>query len=263
MKAVIFAGGLGTRIAEESVSKPKPMVEVGGMPLLWHVMKIYSLCGVKEFIVCLGYKGYVIKDYFFNYHRLTADMTIDLATDSCRIHSSRSEDWKVTLVDTGQDTATGGRLKRVERYLDGGTFLATYGDGLSDIDINELLAFHRGHGKPATVTAIQPPGRFGRFYVEDGRVVGFEEKPRGEFGWVNGGYFVFEPEILSRLDRDSGPLEKEFMADIVADRLLEAYQYGGFWMSCDTMRDKLALEKIWDAGDAPWLAAREKRPIGG
>lgn len=253
MKAVIFAGGLGTRIAEESVNKPKPMVEIGGRPLLWHVMKIYAAHGIKDFIVCLGYKGYVIKEYFFNFYRHTADVTIDLATDTHQIHSSRSEDWRVTLVDTGADTLTGGRLKRVEQYLDGGTFCVSYGDGLSDIDVTAEIAFHRRHGKPATVAAIQPPGRFGRLDMDGDAVTGFEEKPRGEFGWVNGGFFVFEPEILSRLTPDSPMLEKEFLPDLVRDNELVAYRHGGFWMSCDTMRDKLELEKIWAGGKAPWL----------
>lgn len=254
MKAVIFAGGLGTRIAEESVAKPKPMVEIGGRPLLWHVMKIYAKHGIKEFVVCLGYKGYVIKEYFFNYYRHTADLTIDLATGTHTVHGSRSEDWKVTLVDTGADTETGGRLKRIEPYLEGGTFCATYGDGLSDVDITKEIDFHRRHGKTATVTAIQPPGRFGRLEMDGDGVVGFEEKPRGEFGWVNGGFFVFEPEALSRLTPDSPMLERTLLPGLAGDGEMEAFRHSGFWLSCDTMRDKLELEKIWLNGGAPWLA---------
>lgn len=253
MKAVIFAGGLGTRIAEESVAKPKPMVEVGGRPLLWHVMKIYARHGIRDFIVCLGYKSHVIKEYFIDYYRHTADLTIDLATNAYEVHGDRSEDWRVTLVETGAGTLTGGRLKRAERHLAGGTFCATYGDGLADVDVTAEIAFHRRHGKLATVTAVQPPGRFGRLDVEGDRVLGFEEKPRGEFGWVNGGFFVFEPEALARLTPDSPMLENEFLPGLVRDGELEAFRHGGFWMSCDTMRDKLELEKKWAAGKAPWL----------
>lgn len=252
MKAVIFAGGLGTRIAEESASKPKPMVEIGARPILWHVMSMYSRHGIKDFIICLGYKGYVIKEYFFNYYRHTADVTIDLATDTHEIHSSRSEDWRVTLVDTGVETLTGGRLKRVEPYLDDQAFCATYGDGLSNIDLTREIAFHRRHGRLATVAAIQPPGRFGRLDMRNDVVVGFEEKPRGEFGWVNGGFFIFEPGVLERLAPDSPMMEKEFLPGLARDGEIEAYRHGGFWMCCDTMRDKLELEAIWAAGNAPW-----------
>ena len=253
MKAVIFAGGLGTRIAEESTSKPKPMIQIGDRPLLWHIMKIYSRYGIKDFVVCLGYKGYLIKEYFFNYYRHTADFTIDLASDTHQIHRSRSEDWRVTLVDTGADTMTGGRLKRVEPYLDGEAFCATYGDGVSDIDIGAELAFHRGHGGEATVAAIQPLGRYGRLELERNLVTEFVEKPRAEFGWVNGGFFVFEAEVLARLRPDSGPLEREFLAELVGDGQLTAYRHDGFWMSCDTLRDKMELERVWTAGNAPWL----------
>lgn len=254
MKVVIFAGGLGTRIAEESVNKPKPMVEVGGWPLLWHVMKIYAKHGIKDFIVCLGYKGYVIKEYFINYYRHTADLTIDLSSDTYQIHSNRSEDWRVTLVETGVGTLTGGRLKRVEQYLDDKPFCVTYGDGLADVDVQGEIAFHRGHGKQATVMAIQPAGRFGRLGMDGDAVVEFEEKPRGEFGWVNGGFFVFESEVLSRLTVNSPMLEKEFLPELVRDGEMEAFRHSGFWLSCDTMRDKLELEKIWAAGGAPWLS---------
>lgn len=256
MKAVIFAGGLGTRITEESIDKPKPMIEIGGRPLLWHIMTIYARHGVRDFVICLGYKGYVIKDYFFNYYRHTADITIDLRAGTHQVHSSSSEDWQVTLVDTGRDTHTGGRLKRVERYLDGETFFATYGDGLANIDVAEELAFHQRHGLAATVTAIQPPGRYGRLETDQERVTGFEEKPRGEFGWVNGGFFIFEPTVLSRLTPNSGMLEAILIPELAADRQLAAYRHNDFWMSCDTMRDKLELEAICARGRQPWLEAK-------
>lgn len=255
MKTVIFAGGRGTRISEESVLRPKPMVEIGGLPLLWHIMKIYAGHGLKDFIICLGYKGFVIKEYFFNYYRHTADLTVDLATNTHQIHRSRAEDWTVTLVDTGLDTMTGGRLKRVEPYLDGGAFCATYGDGLSNIDIAAELAFHYAHGKAATGAAIQPPGRFGRLVLEDsGTVTRFEEKPRGEFGWVNGGFFIFEPSVLTHLSVDSPMLEQELLPFLAEERQISAYKHTGFWMSCDTMRDKAELEKIWSDGKPPWLS---------
>lgn len=254
MKAVILAGGIGTRIAEESALKPKPMIEIGGRPLLWHIMKIYERHGVRDFVVCLGYKGYAVKEYFLNYYLHTADLTVDLATGASTIHGSRSEDWRVTLVDTGADAMTGGRLKRIERHLAGQPFCATYGDGLSDIDIGAELAFHRRHGKEATVAAIQPPGRFGRLDLDGDKVRGFAEKPKGEFGWVNGGFFVFEAKALDRLGPDSGPMERDFLTGLAADGQLEAFSHAGFWMSCDTVRDKLELERIWAAGAAPWLA---------
>lgn len=257
MKAVIFAGGLGTRISQESVNKPKPMVEIGSRPLLWHVMKIYARYGIKDFVVCLGYKGYVIKEYFLNYYRHTTDLTIDLATDTHHIHSSRTEDWRVTLVDTEVNTETGGRLKRVAPYLKGEAFCVTYGDGLADIDISKEIAFHRRHGKLATVTAVQPPGRFGRLVVGGTSVESFEEKPRGEFGWVNGGFFVFEHSILDRLNSNSPMLEKALLPELVRDKQLEAFYHDGFWMSCDTMRDKMELEKVYASGDVPWLIETE------
>lgn len=252
MKTVIFAGGLGTRITEESATKPKPMVEIGGRPLLWHIMSMYSLHGVKEFIVCLGYKGYVIKEYFYNYYRHTADVTIDLATDTHQIHRRRSEDWTVTLVDTGLDTQTGGRLRRIEPYLENATFAVTYGDGLADIDISAERVFHQRHGKSATVAAIQPRGRFGRLDLSGDCVTGFEEKPKGEFGWVNGGFFLFEPDVLKQLRDDSGPMEQNLLPELIAVDQLRAYRHEGFWQSCDTMRDKLELEAAWKA-NAPWL----------
>lgn len=253
MKAVIFAGGIGSRIMEESEMRPKPMIEIGGRPLLWHVMTIYARHGIKDFVVCLGYKSHMIKEYFINYYLHTSNLTVDLLTGTPVVHGSRSEDWRVTLVDTGAGTQTGGRLKRVEQYLDNETFCATYGDGLADIDIRAEIDFHRRHGKLATMAAIQPKGRFGRLELDGDAVRGFREKPRGEFGWVNGGYFVFEPEVLLKLDPDSGPLEQEFIAGLVDRQQLNAYHHPGFWMSCDTMRDKIELEQIWTAGKAAWL----------
>lgn len=254
MKVVIFAGGAGTRIAEESGVKPKPMVEVGGRPLLWHIMKIYSGHGIKDFIVCLGYKGYVIKEYFINYYIHTSDLTVDLATGAQTVHGSKSENWTVTLVDTGPSTQTGGRLKRVQPYLSDETFAVTYGDGLADIDLSTELAFHRKHGKLATVAAIQPEGRYGRLELAGEAVTNFTEKSRTEFGWVNGGFFLFEPQVLERLHPDSGPLESRLLPELAHGGELAAYQHSRFWKSCDTLRDKLELEEIWATGSPPpWL----------
>ena len=255
MKAVILAGGLGTRIAEESDSKPKPMVEVGGRPLLWHIMKSYSQHGVNEFIICLGYKGYVIKEFFFNYYRHTSDLEIDLKTGEHHILNSKSEDWKVTLVDTGTDTMTGGRLKRVARYLDKETFCLTYGDGLSDIDITAELAFHRANNKLATVAAVQPPGRFGILNMDaKGHVSSFEEKPSDEIGWINGGFFVLEPKVIGYIEGDATSWEREPLKKLAQDGQLAAFQHTGFWQPCDTLRDKRELESLWDSDKAPWRA---------
>lgn len=256
MKAVILAGGLGTRIAEESDHKPKPMVEIGGRPLLWHIMKSYSQHGIKDFVVCLGYKGYVIKEFFFNYYRHTADLEINLADGSHRILGSQAEDWKITLVDTGPDTMTGGRLKRVGHLLKEETFCMTYGDGLSDIDITAELAFHASHGKLATVAAVQPPGRFGVLVQdEQGQVTSFEEKPSDEIGWINGGFFVLEPAALEYIDGDSASWERAPLSNLARDGQLAAYQHHGFWQPCDTLRDKRELEALWHGGAAPWRAA--------
>ena len=252
MKAVILAGGLGTRIAEESDQRPKPMVEVGGRPLLWHIMKIYSGHGVKDFIVCLGYKGYVIKEFFFNYYRHMADMHVDLRTGEHRLFSSQSEDWRVTLIDTGLHTLTGGRLKRVAPHLDE-TFCLTYGDGLADIDISAEIKFHRRHGKLATVAAVQPPGRFGVLNMTgDGQVTRFEEKPSQEGGWINGGFFVLEPGVLDYIDGDDSSWEREPLRNLTRDSQLAAFPHKGFWQPCDTLRDKRKLESLWEAGNAPW-----------
>lgn len=253
MKAVILAGGLGTRIAEESDYKPKPMVEVGGRPLLWHIMKSYAHYGIKDFVICLGYKGYVIKEFFFNYYRHTADLSIDLSTGEHKVLNSQSEDWRVTLVDTGAETMTGGRLKRVAPYLGDETFCLTYGDGLADIDITAEIAFHRSHGRLVTVAAVQPPGRFGVLNVaSDGGVTSFEEKPSDEIGWINGGFFVVEPRAINYVSGDSMPWEQDPLINIAKDGQLAAFTHQGFWQPCDTLRDKRQLEQLWTSGNAPW-----------
>lgn len=253
MKAVILAGGLGTRIAEESDTKPKPMVEVGGRPLLWHIMKTYSHHGVNEFIICLGYKGYIIKEFFFNYNRHTSDLEINLKTGEHRVLNNSSEDWKVTLVDTGADTLTGGRLKRIAPLLDNDTFCLTYGDGLSDIDVTKELAFHRANNKLATVAAVQPPGRFGVLSIDaDRNVLSFEEKPSDEIGWINGGFFILETKAIDYIDGDTTSWELEPLRRLAQDGQLSAFQHTGFWHPCDTLRDKRKLETLWDSGKAPW-----------
>lgn len=253
MKAVILAGGLGTRIAEESDTKPKPMVEVGGKPLLWHIMKTYSHHGINDFVVCLGYKGYVIKEFFFNYYRHMSDMTIDLKTGDHQILSSQAEDWRITLVDTGPETMTGGRLKRVAEYLGDETFCMTYGDGLANIDISTELAFHREHGKLATVAAVQPPGRFGVLNIDaSNRVSSFDEKPRDEIGWINGGFFVLEPDVISYIEGDATSWERAPLSGLAAKGQLAAFRHTGFWQPCDTLRDKRELEALWATGCAPW-----------
>lgn len=253
MKAVILAGGLGTRIAEESDTKPKPMVEVGGKPLLWHIMKTYAHHGVKEFVICLGYKGYVIKEFFFNYYRHMSDMTIDLQTGDHQILNSQAEDWKITLVDTGPETMTGGRLKRVAPYLGQETFCLTYGDGLANINISAELEFHRKHGKLATVAAVQPPGRFGVLNIDAAnQVSSFEEKPSDEIGWINGGFFVLEPGVIPYIAGDDTSWERAPLANIAKDGQLAAFHHTGFWQPCDTLRDKRELEALWLGGKAPW-----------
>jgi glucose-1-phosphate cytidylyltransferase len=255
VKAVILAGGLGTRIAEESDSKPKPMVEIGGRPLLWHVMQTYAAHDVTDFVVCLGYKGYVIKEFFSNYHRHMADFQIDLRTGEQTVFRTQSEHWKVTLIDTGPDTMTGGRLRRVADFLGNETFCLTYGDGLSDIDISAEIAFHRSHGRAATVAAVQPPGRFGVLNIDsDDRVTSFTEKPRDEIGWINGGFFVLEPSVIDYIDGDSTSWEREPLTRLAEDGQLKAFLHRGFWQPCDTLRDKRELEQIWHSGNAPWKA---------
>lgn len=253
MKAIILAGGLGTRIAEESDHKPKPMVEVGGRPLLWHIMKIYAHHGVKDFVICLGYKGYVIKEFFFNYYRHMSNMRIDLKTGEHQILHSEAEDWRITLIDTGAETMTGGRLKRVLPYLDNETFCLTYGDGLANIDISAEIAFHRRHKKLATVAAVQPPGRFGVLNVTANQhVSSFEEKPRDEIGWINGGFFVLEPSVIKYIEDDRTSWEREPLTHLAKDKQLAAFFHNGFWQPCDTLRDKRELEKLWSEGKAPW-----------
>ncbi|MDX8446006.1 MULTISPECIES: glucose-1-phosphate cytidylyltransferase [Mesorhizobium] len=253
MKLVILAGGLGTRISEESETKPKPMVEVGGRPLLWHIMKIYASHGIREFVICLGYKGYVIKEFFINYQRHLSNLEIDLKDGSNRVLESPAEDWKVTLIETGEATMTGGRLKRVAPYLGNETFCMTYGDGLANVDISAELAFHRKHGKLATVAAVQPPGRFGVLAVEDDHSVSsFQEKPSDEIGWINGGFFVLEPRAIDYIAGDATSFEQEPLKGLTADGQLAAFEHTGFWQPCDTLRDKRELEKLWAQGNAPW-----------
>jgi glucose-1-phosphate cytidylyltransferase len=252
MKAVILAGGLGTRISEETHLKPKPMIEIGGKPILWHIMKTYSFHGVNEFIVCCGYKGYVIKEYFANYFLHMSDITLDIKNNSMTVHQQYAEPWKVTLLDTGEQTMTGGRLKRVSRYLDGEDFCFTYGDGVSNVDISNLIKFHKKEGALATVTAVLPPGRFGVINLDKNRVSGFSEKPLGEGGWINGGYFVLSPKVLDLIDGDSTIWEQEPMGQLSASGQLASYLHKGFWHPMDTLRDKNHLEELWDKKIAPW-----------
>ncbi|WP_309091844.1 glucose-1-phosphate cytidylyltransferase [Phenylobacterium sp.] len=253
MKTVILAGGLGTRISEESHLKPKPMIEVGGRPILWHIMKLYSHHGFNDFIVCLGYKGYVIKEYFANYVLHNADLTVDLDKGAIEYHATNHEPWRVTLVETGADTMTGGRLKRVARYLEPGEpFFFTYGDGLSDVDLRALADFHRGHGKAATITAVAPPGRYGALEIAAGRVERFTEKPPGDNALINGGFFVLQPEVVDRIAGDAMSWESEPLESLARDGQLMAYRHDGFWAAMDTLRDKNHLEALWASGEAPW-----------
>jgi len=253
MKAVILAGGLGTRISEETHLRPKPMIEVGGMPILWHIMKIYSHYGINEFIICCGYKGYIIKEYFANYFLHMSDVTFDMSTNSMKVHQLKAEPWKVTLVDTGTDTQTGGRLKRVANYIDDHEpFCFTYGDGVSDINIEKLLAFHKAHGKKATISATYPPGRFGALEIQNDVVRSFKEKPKGDGGMINGGFFVLSPSVLSLIDNDQSIWEGKPLEAITNQGELIAYQHQGFWQPMDTLRDKTYLEELWASGQAPW-----------
>ena len=252
-KVVILAGGLGTRLSEETEARPKPMVEIGGRPMLWHIMKTYSSYGLNDFVVCLGYKGYLIKEFFSNYFLHMADVTFDIGTNTAEFHRARAESWRVTLVDTGPDTMTGGRIRRVRDYIGEQTFCLTYGDGVADIDIARLVAFHEAHGKLATVTAVLPPGRFGALEMgAGGQVLGFREKPQGDGGWINGGFFVFSPKVIDYIAGDDTPLEDKPLADLAAAGELCAYQHTGFWHAMDTLRDRRQLEAMWSAGDAPW-----------
>jgi glucose-1-phosphate cytidylyltransferase len=254
MKAVILAGGLGSRLSEETVVRPKPMVEIGGKPMLWHIMKLYSAHGINEFVICLGYKGYVIKEYFANYFLHTCDVSFDIANGTMDVHRSAAEPWKVTLVETGEATMTGGRLKRVLEYVGDEDFSFTYGDGLADIDLGALIAFHREQGRLATVTAVQPPGRFGALELSDraDRVERFEEKPHGDRGWTNGGFFILSPEVGNYVDGDATVWEQEPVQRLAADGQLASYRHAGFWQAMDTLRDRNQLQELWDSGRAPW-----------
>jgi glucose-1-phosphate cytidylyltransferase len=253
MKSVILAGGLGTRISEETHLRPKPMIEIGGKPILWHIMKLYSAHGVQEFVICCGYKGYLIKEYFANYFLHMSDVTFDMRHNAMEVHQRNAEPWRVTLVDTGENTLTGGRLKRVADYLRGEeAFCFTYGDGLSDVDISATIAFHRQHGRKATVTAVQPPGRYGALKLDGGRVNGFTEKPRGDGGLINGGFFVLSPACIELIEGDSTSWEGPSLARLAAEGELMAYRHDGFWQPMDTLRDKNQLEDLWQRDKAPW-----------
>jgi glucose-1-phosphate cytidylyltransferase len=253
MKVVLLAGGLGTRLSEETVSRPKPMVEIGGSPILWHIMKIYASHGFNEFVICLGYKGYVIKEYFANYFLHQSDVTFDMKENKMEIHNSQAEPWKVTLVDTGFDTMTGGRVKRVQKYLNNEPFLLTYGDGVGSINIREVVDFHRQSDKFLTVTAVQPSGRFGALDITDNHTVSsFMEKPKGDGAWINGGFFVCQPEVLDYISGDSTIFEKEPLENIASNGQMTAFKHSGFWKPMDTLRDKQELENLWASGEAPW-----------
>ena len=251
MKAVILAGGLGTRLSEETHSIPKPMVEIGQRPILWHIMKCYSFHGINEFIICCGYKGYVIKEYFANYFLHNNDVTLDLGTNSMEVHSKKSEPWKITLIDTGEKTLTGGRLARVKEYING-TFCFTYGDGVSDINLKNLVRHHNDSGKKATLTAVRPPGRFGALEFERGKIISFKEKPDGDGSWINGGFFVLEPSVIDLIDGDLCTWEQEPLKKLAQDGELNAFNHKGFWQPMDTLRDKNNLERLWAEGQAPW-----------
>lgn len=252
MKAVLLAGGLGTRISEETHLRPKPMIEIGGKPILWHIMKIYASHGINDFIVCCGYKGYLIKEYFANYFLHMSDVTIDLQKNSINIHQNNAEPWKITLVDTGDNTQTGGRLKRVQRYLDNEDFCFTYGDGVSDVDVTSLIAFHREQGTLATVTAVQPLGRFGSLSMDGQKISRFQEKPQGDGGWINGGFFVLSPKVIDYIQDDKTLWEREPMERLATEAQMSAYLHHGFWQPMDTLRDKTHLEELWASGKAPW-----------
>ncbi|WEX17576.1 MULTISPECIES: glucose-1-phosphate cytidylyltransferase [Pseudomonas] len=253
MKAVILAGGLGTRLSEETSVRPKPMVEIGGKPILWHILKMYSAHGINDFIICCGYKGYVIKEYFANYFLHMSDVTFNMRDNTMKVHDQRAEDWNITLVDTGDESMTGGRLRRVADYVkDEEAFCFTYGDGVSDLDISATLAFHKSHGKAATLTATFPPGRFGALDIQKGQVLNFKEKPKGDGALINGGFFVLSPTVLKYLEDDSTTWEQEPLMKLAAEGQLMAYEHPGFWQPMDTLRDKHYLEELWQSGKAPW-----------
>ncbi|MDQ2925283.1 MAG: glucose-1-phosphate cytidylyltransferase [Acidobacteriota bacterium] len=253
MKAVILAGGLGTRISEETSLRPKPMVEIGGRPVLWHILKIYSQHGINDFIICCGYKGYIIKEFFANYFLHTSDVTFDMHENKMIVHNSVAEPWRVTLVDTGESTGTGGRLRRIAKYLEGeDAFCMTYGDGVADVDISSSIAFHRQHGKLATLTSVQPVARFGALGLHDTQIYSFQEKPHDEGGWINGGFFVLSPKVIDTITDDAQMFEREPMERLVADGQVHAFFHHGFWQAMDTLRDKTHLEDLWNTGKAPW-----------
>ncbi|RUQ35427.1 MAG: glucose-1-phosphate cytidylyltransferase [Candidatus Competibacteraceae bacterium] len=253
MKAIILAGGLGTRISEESHLKPKPMIEIGGKPIIWHILKIYSYYGINDFLICLGYKGYLIKEYFANYFLHMSDVTFDMQNNQMHVHERHAEPWRVTLVDTGEQTMTGGRLRRVREYLqEDETFCFTYGDGVADVDIAALLEFHRAQGRLATVTAVQPPGRYGALVVAADQVRGFQEKPQGDGGWINGGFFVLSSRVIEYIAGDAVIWEREPLEGLAREGQLAAFCHRGFWQAMDTLRDKVYLEELWGAGRAPW-----------
>jgi glucose-1-phosphate cytidylyltransferase len=254
MKAVIFAGGLGTRLSEETSIRPKPMVEVGNRPILWHIMKTYSAHGIDEFIICCGYKGYVIKEYFANYFLHMSDVTFDLRYNHMNVHSGNAEPWKITLIDTGETTMTGGRLKRVREHIDSETFCLTYGDGVSDVNVTELIKFHQSQGSLATLTAVQPPGRFGAIALHEGqtKIESFQEKPEGDGAWINGGYFVVEPQVIDFIEGDETVWEQGPLTKLANMDQLSAFRHSGFWQPMDTLRDRTKLEELWASGKAPW-----------
>jgi len=251
MKAVILAGGLGTRLSEETHLKPKPMVEIGGRPILWHILKIYSSHGINDFIICAGYKGYLIKEYFANYFLHMSDVTFDMSNNSMEVHQKNAEPWKITIVDTGDNTMTGGRIKRIARYVDG-LFCCTYGDGVGDIDITALLDFHKRSGRLATLTGVQPPGRFGAIDLDRDKVLSFQEKPQGDGSWINGGFFVLDPAVFDLIPGDSTVWEKQPLENLAKQGELGIFRHQGFWRPMDTQRDKLELENLWDSQNAPW-----------
>jgi glucose-1-phosphate cytidylyltransferase len=252
MKAVLLAGGLGTRISEETHLKPKPMIEVGGKPLLWHVMKIYSAHGINDFVICAGYKGYVIKEYFANYFLHMSDVTFDMQENRMEVHHRRSEPWRVTIVDTGEATMTGGRLKRVREYVGDETFCFTYGDGVGDVNITELVAFHKAEGRQATLTGVQPPGRYGALGIEGNAITSFQEKPEGDGGWINGGFFVLEPSVIDLIEGDPTIWERKPLEALAKSVQLSVYKHSGYWQPMDTLREKQQLEEHWASGKAPW-----------
>jgi len=252
MKVVLLAGGLGTRISEESHLKPKPMIEIGGKPILWHIMKIYSYYGLNDFIICTGYKGYIIKEYFANYFLHQSDVTFDMQNNKMEIHNNSCEPWKVTIVDTGETTQTGGRIKRIQKYVNNKTFCLTYGDGVNNVNIADLITFHKTQKSFATLTSVQPPGRYGALEMLGNRIERFQEKPKGDGSWINGGFFVLEPEIFKYIDADSTLWEQEPLEKLALDKQLIAYKHNGFWQPMDTLRDKIKLEELWNSGEAPW-----------